>query len=280
MKSEAAAAPSVRDDASNAAGTTRGFVGRGTPPPPPAAVAPPPPPPPAPQSAAQHETVHVTAEAPVIQAQSGERSFAVTSTQVENLPVTSGNFAGVTAAVQGSAPADAAARETRVGGAGQNNIQMDGVSPTGAGATARVVAEFAAPSVAAEPAFARSAGRAGGAAAPEGNASAPLTRWRVLSDGRVQRSLTGGASWDAIAIDSTLGITTGRAPSTMVCWLIGPGGVVLRATDRLHFERLPFPEAVDLTAIRAASDVDASVTTRDGRTFATTDGGRTWRPER
>jgi len=33
------------------------------------------------------ETVNVTAEAALVQSQSGERSFAVTTTQVENLPV-------------------------------------------------------------------------------------------------------------------------------------------------------------------------------------------------
>ena len=33
------------------------------------------------------ETVNVTSEAPLIQASSGERSFAVSSVQIENLPV-------------------------------------------------------------------------------------------------------------------------------------------------------------------------------------------------
>jgi hypothetical protein len=225
--------------------------------------------------------VQVTADAPLIQAQSGERSFAVTTTQVETLPVHRGNFTGLSTIVPGGGAVDASSREARVGGAGQNNIQMDGVSQADAGLTARVTSEFVAASLAAaEPALARSDGRAGAAAVRDANTSASPTRWRVLADGRVQRSLTGGASWDAIAIDSTLHVTTGSAPSMMVCWLVGPSGVVLRATDRLHFERLAFPETVDLMAVRAASDLDASVTTRDGRTFATRDGGRTWRAER
>jgi Ca-activated chloride channel family protein len=43
------------------------------------------------------ESVNVTAEAPMLQAQSGERSFAVASTQVENLPITRGNPTAMTA---------------------------------------------------------------------------------------------------------------------------------------------------------------------------------------
>ena len=40
----------------------------------------------------QTEAVTVIAESPLIQAQSGERSFAVTTEQVENLPINHGNF--------------------------------------------------------------------------------------------------------------------------------------------------------------------------------------------
>ena len=69
------------------------------------------------------ETVNVTAETPLIQAQSGERSFAVTSTQIESLPLSGNrNFAaltGLTPGVNGT---------NRLGGGGQNNIMMDGIS--------------------------------------------------------------------------------------------------------------------------------------------------------
>ena len=39
------------------------------------------------------ETVTVTAESPMVQSQSGERSFAVTTKQIENLPIARRNFA-------------------------------------------------------------------------------------------------------------------------------------------------------------------------------------------
>ena len=38
------------------------------------------------------EAVTVIAESPLVQAQSGERSFTITTEQVENLPINHGNF--------------------------------------------------------------------------------------------------------------------------------------------------------------------------------------------
>jgi hypothetical protein len=70
------------------------------------------------------ETVTVTGDAPLIQSQSGERSFRITTTEVENLPIGTGrNFATLTALTPG-----VTGTTTRLGGGGQNNIMMDGVS--------------------------------------------------------------------------------------------------------------------------------------------------------
>jgi hypothetical protein len=70
------------------------------------------------------ETVTVKSEAPLIQSQSGERSFRVTTAEVENLPIGTGrNFATFTSLTPGVVGAT-----TRLGGGGQNNIMMDGVS--------------------------------------------------------------------------------------------------------------------------------------------------------
>jgi hypothetical protein len=75
------------------------------------------------------ETVTVTAEQPLIQAQSGERSFAVSSAQVESLPLSGNrNFASLVRLVPGVTEGGASAGGTRIGGAGQNNIMMDGIS--------------------------------------------------------------------------------------------------------------------------------------------------------
>jgi hypothetical protein len=74
------------------------------------------------------ETVTVVAQSPLVQTQSGERSYAVTSTQIENLPIARGNFTSLTAFTPGVVTSGASAGGTRLGGAGQNNIMMDGIS--------------------------------------------------------------------------------------------------------------------------------------------------------
>jgi hypothetical protein len=74
------------------------------------------------------ETITVIGQSPLVQTQSGERSMAITSTQIENLPIARGNFTNLTAFTPGVVQAGASAGGTRLGGAGQNNIMMDGIS--------------------------------------------------------------------------------------------------------------------------------------------------------
>src|SRR5213079_2559801 len=74
------------------------------------------------------ETVNVSAESPMIQAQSGERSFAVATEQIEHLPINHTNFTSVVSLTPGVVGGGNSAGGTRLGGAGQNNIMMDGVS--------------------------------------------------------------------------------------------------------------------------------------------------------
>jgi hypothetical protein len=86
------------------------------------------------------ETVDVTAEAPLIQASSGERSFAVSTTQIEALPLSGGrNFTDLTRLVPGVVTGGASAGGTRIGGAGQNNITMDGVSAMDTGSNTQML---------------------------------------------------------------------------------------------------------------------------------------------
>ena len=74
------------------------------------------------------ETVTVVGQSPLVQTQSGERSFAVSSKQIETLPFARNNFTSVTAFAPGVVQVGASAGGTRIGGAGQNNIMMDGIS--------------------------------------------------------------------------------------------------------------------------------------------------------
>ncbi len=75
------------------------------------------------------ETLTVVGETPLVQTQSGERSFAVATEQIQNLPVNRGNFTSMTQFVPGVNGTDTtSAGGTRLGGASQNNIMMDGIS--------------------------------------------------------------------------------------------------------------------------------------------------------
>ena len=77
------------------------------------------------------ESVTVVGQSPLVETRSGERSYAVTSTQLDNLPVPRNNatsFTSFTAFTPGVVAAGASAGGTRLGGAGQNNIMMDGIS--------------------------------------------------------------------------------------------------------------------------------------------------------
>jgi hypothetical protein len=85
------------------------------------------------------ETVNVTSEAPLIQASSGERSFAISTTQIENLPINHGNFTSVTSFVPGVVSGGASAGGTRLGGVSQNNIMMDGISAMDTGNNGQMI---------------------------------------------------------------------------------------------------------------------------------------------
>jgi photosystem II stability/assembly factor-like uncharacterized protein len=93
----------------------------------------------------------------------------------------------------------------------------------------------------------------------------------------VHRSPEGRVTWEAAREGISAQLTAGASPSPSVIWLVGKGGLVLLSTgDGSTWRRLPFPESADLTAIEASSDTTAIVTTADGRTFGTSDGGVTW----
>jgi len=75
------------------------------------------------------ESVSVKAEAPLVQTQSGERSFTVTTEAVENLPISNRSFVQLASL----APGVTGTNPTRVGdrsstGGNNSNIMMDGVS--------------------------------------------------------------------------------------------------------------------------------------------------------
>ncbi len=80
------------------------------------------------------ETVSVTAEATLVQTQSGERSYAIETQQIENLPINHGNFMdavqftpGVSGTARLGSPQD------------QNNIMMNGISAMDTGNNGQMI---------------------------------------------------------------------------------------------------------------------------------------------
>jgi photosystem II stability/assembly factor-like uncharacterized protein len=118
----------------------------------------------------------------------------------------------------------------------------------------------------------------------------PAFRWRLAAPATIQRSTDGGATWTAQSARTpgfgllqrsessqpAVMLTAGSAPARDICWVVGRGGIVLLSTDGTSWQRRPFPEPVNLTAVRATDAKTAVVTTEDGRQFSTADGGATW----
>jgi hypothetical protein len=104
----------------------------------------------------------------------------------------------------------------------------------------------------------------------------PSKRWRLETSGTVARSTDGGITWVSQSIGLQTTLTAGMSPAPDVCWIVGRAGVVLLTMDGRTWQRVPFPESVDLRSVVASSAESAVVVTSDNRTFATTDGGRTW----
>ena len=106
----------------------------------------------------------------------------------------------------------------------------------------------------------------------------PFARWRIGTDGSVQHSSDGGATWQAQPVDANVTPTAGSSPSRSVCWLVGRAGLVAITVDEgRSWQRLPFPADIDLRSVRATDDQAAIVVASDGRVFRTSDRGRTWR---
>ena len=107
--------------------------------------------------------------------------------------------------------------------------------------------------------------------------TSPLSRWRTVPGGAVDRSTDGGSTWQRQQTGVTSTLTAGASPSPLVCWLVGQRGIVLLSTDGTAWMRVAFPEPIDLVSVRATDARTATVTASDGRAFDTTDGGTTWK---
>lgn len=101
-------------------------------------------------------------------------------------------------------------------------------------------------------------------------------QWRVGRRGTIQKANESGG-WTRIVsgvdddlFDITFAGTTG--------WAVGHGGTVLRSTDNgSTWEKVSAPTTEDLVHVSSQGAQQASVFSRSGKTFTTTDGGQTWK---
>jgi hypothetical protein len=105
----------------------------------------------------------------------------------------------------------------------------------------------------------------------------PAVRWRIRAGGVVDYTPDDGRTWERAATGVTTEIVAGSSPAPQVCWLVGPGGLVLVSTDGRTFARVSTPVEADLVGIHASDARTSVATAGDGRVFQTDDGGRTWR---
>jgi hypothetical protein len=88
------------------------------------------------------ETVDVRGETPVIQANSGERSFTVSTDSVENLPIANRSFTALAALAPGVSGL------SRIGGGGTTFVMMDGISAIDTGSNGAPILQMNVESIA------------------------------------------------------------------------------------------------------------------------------------
>jgi hypothetical protein len=104
----------------------------------------------------------------------------------------------------------------------------------------------------------------------------PNSRWRIANR-RIQHSTDAGRTWTTQRPEAEGDLLAGAAPAADVCWIVGRTGIVLLTTDGVTWRSVGFPDpAATLVRVVAASSLGAAVSTSDGRTYRTTDGGQTW----
>jgi putative zinc finger protein len=211
-----------------------------------------------------------------------------TSTEAEHAPVAAPDGRETPPPPQ-AAPTAAPSTATKDGrsAAGAADARADaalaGATASPPDATSLPVAQgaAAAPGAAFNSALARSMMQDAAKAAPAVEIASPdaNVRWRIIGS-NVQHSRDAAITWQTQSTGVSAALRSGAAPSPTVCWIVGAAGTVVRSVDGRTWQRVAFPETVDLRAVRASDAAHAVVTAVDGRTFATLDGGRTWQASR
>jgi Photosynthesis system II assembly factor YCF48 len=104
--------------------------------------------------------------------------------------------------------------------------------------------------------------------------------WRVGDGGMIERTTDHGKTWNLQNSGVTAELTAGSATSDKICWVVGRGGTLLLTTDGgKHWKLLSSPIKEDLGGVHATDAMHATIwDVPNHKTFATSDGGETWKP--
>jgi photosystem II stability/assembly factor-like uncharacterized protein len=104
----------------------------------------------------------------------------------------------------------------------------------------------------------------------------PKILWMLTGAGAIEKSEDGGATWKLEYLDTRARIIAGAAPSAKICWLVGEGGTILRTTNGWRWKTIKSPDETGFLRVEATDALNATVTALDGRSFSTSDGGKSW----
>ncbi len=106
--------------------------------------------------------------------------------------------------------------------------------------------------------------------------------WSVGQNGRIDKSIDSGGTWQHQQSGATSQLLAGSAPNDLVCWVVGNNSTILRTADGgATWIKVPNPQSlngvsVDWVGVFASDALTARINSVDGKRFSTTDGGQTW----
>ena len=112
---------------------------------------------------------------------------------------------------------------------------------------------------------------------PEFSVLAGRIQWRFYKSGIIERYDERVKGGDAVRSPVEQELLHASAPSEKICWAVGRGGVILRVQTASAWQQLGSPTDEDIVFIEARDAESATIRTRSGKTYITSDAARTWR---
>jgi len=172
--------------------------------------------------------------------------------------------------------------DTLAKSADKDTLQASAPAPAAPAATAKAARAAAAPAATAD-AGVMIASNLDAPAMGKKKLAAP-TRWMLSSDGQLLRSTDGGKNWQTVPFAGNLVFRSVAVIGPNV-WVGGQGGALYYSGDdgsqwhRLSPASDGVPLAQDISALSFQDAQHGNLTTADGQTWTTSDGGRTWQKQ-